>query len=147
MARRVFLHVGLPKTGTTYLQTRMWEQRDRLSSLGFLYPGTMRMDHYRAWQDIHRGLQGRKDTGTWARLCREIAATWPRRSAWPPEEVVTLLVVSGTVELLSWWLAQEQPVSIEEIVEIHDRLIVKPAVKSQDGARPKSVSTRSRNKR
>lgn len=81
------------------------------------------------------------------RLCREIAATWPRRSAWPPEEVVTLLVVSGTVELLSWWLAQEQPVSIEEIVEIHDRLIVKPAVKSQDGARPKSVSTRSRNKR
>ena len=74
MARRVFLHVGLPKTGTTYLQTRMWEQRDRLARLDFLYPGTMRMDHYRAWQDLHRGLDGRRDSGTWARLCSEIAA-------------------------------------------------------------------------
>jgi hypothetical protein len=74
VARRVFLHVGLPKTGTTYLQTRMWEQRDRLSGLGFLYPGTMRMDHYRAWQDIHRGLGGRRDKGVWDSLRAEIAA-------------------------------------------------------------------------
>ncbi len=72
MARRVFLHVGLPKTGTTYLQTRMWEQRDRLAELGFLYPGRMRMDHYRAWRDIH--LEGRRDRGAWSRLCAEIAA-------------------------------------------------------------------------
>ncbi len=74
MARRVFLHVGLPKTGTTYLQTRMWEQRDRLSELGFLYPGSIRMDHYRAWQDIHLGLGGRRDSGTWERLRSQVAA-------------------------------------------------------------------------
>ena len=73
MARRVFLHVGLPKTGTTYLQTRMWEQRDGLAELDFLYPGTMRMDHYRAWQDLHRGLGGHGDSGTWERLRRQIA--------------------------------------------------------------------------
>lgn len=74
MARRVFLHVGLPKTGTTYLQTRMWEQRDRLADLGLLYPGSMRMDHYRAWLDLHRGLGSPRDTGTWDRLRAEIAA-------------------------------------------------------------------------
>lgn len=68
MARRVFLHVGLPKTGTTYLQTRMWEQRDRLREQDFSYPGAMRMDHYRAWQDLHRGLGSRKDSGSWDRL-------------------------------------------------------------------------------
>jgi hypothetical protein len=74
VARRVFLHVGLPKTGTTYLQTRMWRQRDRLADLGFLYPGRVRMDHFRAWQDLHRGLGGPRDSGTWERLCAAVAA-------------------------------------------------------------------------
>ena len=73
MARRVFLHVGLPKTGTTYLQTRMWEQRDRLAELDFLYPGNLRMDHYRAWQDIHLG-SGHRGSGAWERLRAEVAA-------------------------------------------------------------------------
>jgi len=29
MARRVFLHIGLPKTGTTFIQTAMWLNRER----------------------------------------------------------------------------------------------------------------------
>ena len=73
MARRVFLHVGLPKTGTTYLQTRMWEQRDRLAQLDFLYPGTQRMDHYRAWRDI-RGGEKSRHSGAWERIRGEVAA-------------------------------------------------------------------------
>ena len=30
MAARVFLHVGLPKTATTYLQTILWGNRELL---------------------------------------------------------------------------------------------------------------------
>lgn len=100
MARRVFLHVGLPKTGTTYLQTRMWEQRDRLAEVDFLYPGSMRMDHYRAWQDIHKGLGSSRDKGAWDRLRREVAAhsgdaiiTHEFFSMATPEEAAT--VVAG----------------------------------------------------
>lgn len=39
MARKVFLHVGLPKTGTTYLQSIAWANRDALRDQGVLLPG------------------------------------------------------------------------------------------------------------
>lgn len=45
MARRVFWHLGLPKTGTTYLQTIAWEHRDALQAHGLLLPGTGRRQH------------------------------------------------------------------------------------------------------
>lgn len=43
MARRVFFHIGAPKTGTTYLQRIMWQNRAALASSGVLIPG----DDYR----------------------------------------------------------------------------------------------------
>jgi superfamily II DNA helicase RecQ len=45
MASKVFLHIGLPKTGTTYLQTVMWADRDRMRAQGVLLPGRERRDH------------------------------------------------------------------------------------------------------
>ena len=39
MATTVYLHVGLPKTGTTYLQTILWKNRDELRRQGILLPG------------------------------------------------------------------------------------------------------------
>ena len=45
MARRVFLHIGLPKTGTSYLQTILWAHRPELRAAGLLVPGRERRDH------------------------------------------------------------------------------------------------------
>ena len=39
MAHKTFFHVGLPKTGTTYLQTILWSNRDVLKRQGVLLPG------------------------------------------------------------------------------------------------------------
>lgn len=76
MARRVYLHIGLPKTGTTFLQTTMWENRPGLSRQGFLYPGRNRMEHYRASQEVREASAKAlgKHAGTWARLVRDLAA-------------------------------------------------------------------------
>ncbi len=76
MARRVFLHAGLPKTGTTFLQTKLWHNRAALSAQGFLYPGSIRMDHYRAWQDVRLGPRAGTDkaTAAWERLRTQIHA-------------------------------------------------------------------------
>ena len=74
MARRVFLHIGLPKTGTTFLQTTMWHNRALLRERGFLYPGTQRMDHYRASQEV-RGVSPARmgpHAGIWQRLVGEL---------------------------------------------------------------------------
>ena len=62
------------------------------------------------------------------RISMEIAAERSPPSNWPPFEVVTLLVVSGTLELLSWWLRQVSPLPIHEIAEIHHRKVVEPAM-------------------
>jgi AcrR family transcriptional regulator len=70
------------------------------------------------------------------RITREIAVTWPGTGTWPPVEVATLLVVSGTLELLAWWLRQSKPLPIEEIADIHHQLVVQPTISSsRKGAR------------
>ena len=40
---------------------------------------------------------------------------------------MTLLVVSGTIELLAWWLRQHRRLPIAEMAEIHHRIVVSPA--------------------
>lgn len=72
MARRVFLHIGLPKTGTTFLQTTMWANRPLLAAQGLLYPGQQRLDHYVALRDVRRNRTG----GAWDSMRAELAA-WP----------------------------------------------------------------------
>lgn len=45
----VFVHIGLPKTGTTYLQDRLWRNRDvALKVADLLYPGNAIDDHFHA---------------------------------------------------------------------------------------------------
>lgn len=74
VSRRVFVHIGLPKTGTTFLQTTMWHNRPLLRAQGILYPGSERLDHYQAFQQI-RGAADRRsdvDAGAWDRLVRQL---------------------------------------------------------------------------
>lgn len=80
MARRVHFHIGVPKSGTTFLQTTMWNNRRQLREQGFLYPGSKRMDHYHASQKV-RGVPDVKlgaDADAWDRLTGELAG-WDGR--------------------------------------------------------------------
>jgi hypothetical protein len=76
MARRVYFHVGLPKTGTTFLQTTMWHNRRHLKEQGFLYPGSRRMDHYNAAQSVRGGSTDEpgRDADAWSRIVADLAA-------------------------------------------------------------------------
>jgi hypothetical protein len=48
MARRVFLHIGPPKTGTSFLQAAWWQHRQEMAEQGVLYPGEHPLAHFRA---------------------------------------------------------------------------------------------------
>jgi hypothetical protein len=48
MARRVFLHCGTAKSGTTFLQDLWWRHRDALRERGLLLPGEALRDHFHA---------------------------------------------------------------------------------------------------
>jgi hypothetical protein len=48
----VYVHVGAPKTGTTYLQSVLWANRDLLAERGVLVPGGRRFAAFHAAQAI-----------------------------------------------------------------------------------------------
>ena len=54
MVERVFVHVGLPKTATSYLQTILWSQRDALRERGVVVPGSERRDHLWASRTVRQ---------------------------------------------------------------------------------------------
>jgi hypothetical protein len=76
---RIFLHIGASKTGTTYVQGVLFDNRDELAARGVRYPGHYAEAHYEAVQDL-RGISigGREDEslhGRWRSLVDE-ARRW-----------------------------------------------------------------------
>jgi hypothetical protein len=68
-APTVFLHIGIAKTGTTYLQGLLWHNRALLERLGLRYPGDLPGDHFRASVDLRQkpfaGEQSTYVPGSW----------------------------------------------------------------------------------
>lgn len=76
MGREVYLHVGAPKTGTTYLQRILARNRDRLRETGLLYAGSAPRAHFWAAQDLRgfnfKGYHDPNVDGAWQRLVDDI---------------------------------------------------------------------------
>ena len=80
MAARVFLHVGLPKTATTYLQTILWTNRPLLEEQQVRLPGTARYEHLWATRIIREdpAFENANEhrRSAWERLRADVAE-WP----------------------------------------------------------------------
>jgi AcrR family transcriptional regulator len=87
-------------------------------------------EHRKLWSTLLTGGAASAMRAEFLRVSMEIAATQGRRDVWPPADIATILVVSSTIELLSWWLRQRKPLSIEQVAEIHEAIIVTPTVGS-----------------
>lgn len=78
MGHAVYLHVGGPKTGTTYLQHLLYQNRERLAANGLLYAGTAVRAHFWAAQDLRgikfKGYQDPNVDGAWSRMVADIKA-------------------------------------------------------------------------
>jgi hypothetical protein len=66
VAGRFVLHIGAPKSGTTFLQSRLWANRASLLEGGVLLPGQGRFSHTRAASALNSGLSRRRDV--WERV-------------------------------------------------------------------------------
>ena len=51
-SKRIFLHVGSPKTGTTFLQQVLWSQRKLAKQQGLLLPLNSFFEHFLASLDV-----------------------------------------------------------------------------------------------
>ncbi len=80
MTKRVFIHIGAPKTGTTYLQYVLKQNRGAMKKAGVLYPRVAGGDaHHTAMWDLRRTWERREFgsdiRGHWDDAVRK-AANW-----------------------------------------------------------------------
>ncbi|NUS50395.1 MAG: hypothetical protein HOQ22_05055, partial [Nocardioidaceae bacterium] len=73
--RVVYLHIGAPKTGTTYLQDRLRVNAGTLADHGVHYPLGLQSSHFRPALDVVReswGGIGEQVDGEWDKLVRRV---------------------------------------------------------------------------
>ena len=109
--RTVVLHVGLMKSGTTFVQTSLFENKQALAEQGVLVPGSRWSKQASAVQDV---LRPRSGAGEWDRLTTEIAEG-PARAVISMEFLgpARARAISRVVESL-------QPARVEVVCTVRD---------------------------
>lgn len=92
----IYLHVGPPKTGTTYLQQVLWNNRTQLARSGLAIPGARPLDHFHAALDLRSiefgGYVNPDVAGAWSRLATAAGSTRT------PKTVISHEVLAGADE-------------------------------------------------
>ncbi|NDU77927.1 hypothetical protein GWI34_35755 [Actinomadura sp. DSM 109109] len=95
----VYLHIGAPKSGTTFLQGVLWRSAAALSEAGVLVPGGSFAAHVRATRDL-RGVEPEPDEpgpawdGAWDRLAGQVRESG-HRAAVISHEVLCAVDAAG----------------------------------------------------
>lgn len=71
-AQRVVLHVGTPKSGTTFLQRALWRHQPELAAVGVTCAGR------RHFEMFHAAIELRGSYEFWGRTAEELEGTWQR---------------------------------------------------------------------
>jgi len=116
--QRVFLHVGAPKTGTTFLQTVLYDYRDELREHGLLYPARWYDDHFFAavdLQDLDFSAERRPEAdGRWAVVADRVRS-------WPGTSVISHDVFAGaTAEQAGAAVADLAPAEVHVVFTARD---------------------------
>jgi len=89
-------------------------------------------EHRVLWSTLLTGGAANVLREEFIRLSLQVAASWKSKNKWLPPEVGVILVTSGTIELLAWWLKQKDPIPVEKLAAIYDRTVVSPIVSAKD---------------
>ncbi|MGH3156527.1 MAG: hypothetical protein ACRDNF_08155, partial [Streptosporangiaceae bacterium] len=123
---RVYLHIGEPKTGTTFLQQVMWRNRGELAAHGVLLPGHHPQDHYRASQDL-RGIPklASDPAGSWTGEW-EILASQAKQA--PKAAVISHELFSAAdAEQAGRAVTSLQPAEVHVVLTVRDMATLLPA--------------------
>jgi hypothetical protein len=115
----VYLHIGTPKSGTTYLQSRMARNQRRAASQGLLWPGPGWSAHVQAARELRRLRPGEvlAAHGPWSELAKRVTS-WSGESALISME----WLIASTPEQIAAALDSLQPCRVEVIVTARDLL-------------------------
>jgi hypothetical protein len=120
VAAKVFFHVGLPKTGTTYLQTILWNNRDELAAQGILLPGFGSRQHLWASgavrEDPNLSRRSPDAPRAWEELRWEI-------NDWPGAAVISHEFFAGATEQqAARAMSDLEPAEVHVVVTARDTL-------------------------
>ncbi|WP_372780770.1 TetR/AcrR family transcriptional regulator [Litorivivens sp.] len=90
--------------------------------------------HRTLWSTLLTGGAASALRDEFVRVAQEVAAHTPEQSDWLPAEFGVILVASSTIELLAWWLRQDDPMPLEKIAEIYRRAVLGPVFTLQENA-------------
>lgn len=85
-------------------------------------------EHRALWSALLTGGAAGTMREQFARLARGTAPDIAPASKWLPVDLGILFGVTATVEILGWWLRQDEDFPIERIAEVLDRLVMTPTV-------------------
>jgi AcrR family transcriptional regulator len=96
------------------------------------------VDKHRAlWLALLTGGASGTIREEFAKAARQRGPSHIRLDTWLPTELGVLYGVAATIEIIAWWLRQGRAVPVEQIAEIHDRLVLTPTV--ANASKPVSV--------
>jgi hypothetical protein len=123
---KVVLHIGEPKTGTTFIQQVLWRNRAELAAHGVTLPGHHPQDHYRASQDLRGITKLRSDpAGSWAGEWEILA-----REARQADRVAVIsheLFSAADAEQADRAVSSLQPGDVHIVLTIRDMATLLPA--------------------
>jgi AcrR family transcriptional regulator len=85
-------------------------------------------EHRTVWRALLMGGAAGALRNEFIKVSMKIASGWKETDAWLPQDLGVTMTVSGTMELMTWWLRKADPLPPERIAAIFERLLVAPVM-------------------
>ncbi|MEP6666443.1 MAG: hypothetical protein ABJA81_08355 [Nocardioidaceae bacterium] len=117
--KRVFFHVGAPKTGTTYVQHVLLQNQKTLAANGFLYPYDDHGQSFRSMQDFRRAGWGSQRASQFKGEWQQVA---DKTLAWHGHTVIISneLLGGSAPERIAAGVKSVQPADVHVIFSARD---------------------------
>ncbi len=85
-------------------------------------------EHRRLWSALLTGGAAGILRNEFIDKARDLVGPMGNGESWLPSDLGVVYGTGATVDLLAWWLAQDEPYSADEIAAILNRLIIEPLI-------------------
>ncbi|MAR91507.1 MAG: TetR family transcriptional regulator [Pseudomonadales bacterium] len=89
--------------------------------------------HRSLWVPLLTGGAASAVREQFLRQARQVEAVQGDPGAWLPSRLGVRLLVSSTLELITWWLSEPEPFTVEHVAEILERTVVTPIISASTG--------------
>jgi len=98
-------------------------------------------EHRKLWSALLTGGAAATLKAEFVRQAQHNAAEQQNTDSWLPGDLNVVFAVAATIEILAWWLKQDDPPSVKRMAEVLDRLVIIPSI-ARVGSTEKSAKRR-----